>query len=109
MNPHDTKVSQNNMYKTGGSMGIETLNMNYLQNIINWLLTWLPCFIHMNHPCLRRAKSVRWGFKGELNILKFKLMKHLFVSLQVANPARKGLASHRKRVLRSQQRCWHEA
>ncbi len=35
MNPHDTKVSQNNMYKTGGSMGIETLNMNYLQNIIN--------------------------------------------------------------------------
>jgi hypothetical protein len=35
MKPHDAKVSQNSMYKTGGSKGIETLNMNYLHNIIN--------------------------------------------------------------------------
>ncbi len=35
MNPHDTKVSQNNIYKTGGSMGIETLNMNNLQHLIS--------------------------------------------------------------------------
>ena len=35
MNPHDTKVSQNNMYKTGGSMGIETLNIIYQQNANN--------------------------------------------------------------------------
>jgi len=48
-------------------------------------------------------------------------MKHLKVSQQVttetpfcigmadSNPARQGLVTHRKRVLRSQQRCWHEA
>ncbi len=35
MNPHDTKVSKNNMYKTGGSMGIEILSMNNLQHVIN--------------------------------------------------------------------------
>jgi hypothetical protein len=34
MNPHDTEVSHNNMYKTGGFIGIESLNMNCLYNII---------------------------------------------------------------------------
>ncbi len=67
-------------------------------------------YFQMKPASLRRAKSVRCGFKGELNIkLKFKLMKHLLVSLQVTNPVRQGLASRRKRVLRSQQRFWHEA
>jgi hypothetical protein len=35
MNPHDTKVSQNNIYKTGGSIGFETLNLNYLDYVIS--------------------------------------------------------------------------
>ncbi len=35
MNPHDTKVSQNNIYKTGGSIGLELLFMNNLVKIIN--------------------------------------------------------------------------
>ena len=36
-------------------------------------------------------------------------MKHFEAALQVINPTRQGLVNHRKRVLRSQQRCWHEA
>jgi len=36
-------------------------------------------------------------------------MKHLNVTRQVINPDWKGLVIHRKRVLRSGQRCRHEA
>jgi len=36
-------------------------------------------------------------------------MKHLEITRQVSNPVRQGLVNHRKRVLRSRQRWWHEA
>jgi hypothetical protein len=35
MNPHNTKVSQNSLYKTGGSIGFEILFMNNLVDMIN--------------------------------------------------------------------------
>jgi len=52
-------------------------------------------------PCKAREVGIYWRIK--------QIMKHLTDTQQVINPARKGLTSHRKRVLRSQQRWWHEA
>lgn len=38
-----------------------------------------------------------------------KGMKHFLATMQVKNPVRQGLVSHRKRVLHSIQRWMHEA
>ena len=65
-----------------------------------------PSFLAKSKDMIAPCKSVRWGFIRRTNI---KVMKHLLVSLQVTNPVRQGLATHRNRVLCSQQRCWHKA
>ena len=53
-------------------------------------------------PC----KSVRWGFNRRTYIT----INETPLSFPAGNQScPEGLATHRKRVLRSQQRCWHEA